>query len=246
MVATTFVLPSASSSAISALVSAASGAITQLAPGSIATAYGKNLSTESGSPSTTPLPTKFDQTAVTIADASGVQTAAPLFYVSPSQINFEVPEGVAVGTAQVTVASPAGTAGGSVQIATIAPAIFELTSGGLAAADVLVITAGGARELENVYQIGAGNVIQPQPIDLSAGQVYLELFGTGIRNAKTVTATVGGQAVPVLFSGAQGVFLGLDQVNIGPIPVSFKGSGQVNIALKADGQATNTVNVTFK
>jgi hypothetical protein len=40
--------------------------------------------------------------------------------------------------------------------------------------------------------------------------------------------------------------LGLDQVNIGPIPVSFKGSGQVNIALKADGQATNTVNVTFK
>ena len=246
LIATAFVVPAAPSSAISALTSAASTIVKQLAPGSLATAYGTGLSTLSGAPSTTPLPTTFDQTAVTITDASGAQTPAPLFYVSPSQVNFEVPGTVAVGTAQVSIASPAGTAEGSVQIASVAPAIFLLTSGGLAAADVLVVTSGGTRELESVYQVGSGNVIEPLPIDLTAGEVYLELFGTGIRNAKTVTVTVGGQAVPVLSSGAQGEFLGLDQVNIGPIPLSLQGSGQVNITLTADGQAANTVNLTFK
>jgi uncharacterized protein (TIGR03437 family) len=78
------------------------------------------------------------------------------------------------------------------------------------------------------------------------GQIYLEIFGTGIRNAKNVTATVGGQSVPVLSAGAQGTFVGLDQVNIGPMPSSLKGTGQVNILLNGDGQAANTVNVTFK
>jgi uncharacterized protein (TIGR03437 family) len=81
---------------------------------------------------------------------------------------------------------------------------------------------------------------------VSAGQVYLEIFGTGIRNAKSVTATVGGHSVPVLSAGSQGVFIGLDQVNIGPLPPALKGSGQTNIVLTADGEAANTVNVTIQ
>jgi hypothetical protein len=71
-------------------------------------------------------------------------------------------------------------------------------------------------------------------------------FGTGIRNAKSVTATVGGLSVPVLSSGPQGTFTGLDQVNIGPLPLSLQGQGQTNIVLTADGQTANTVNVTFQ
>jgi len=246
MVATAFVLPSEPSSAISALVSAASATITKLAPGSIATAYGSNLSTASGVPSMTPLPTTFDQTAVTITDVSGVQAAAPLFYVSPSQINFEVPDGVAVGTAQVTVASPAGTTDANVQIANIAPGIFTLTPAGLVAADVLVVAADGSQSFQNVYQVGASNAVVPLPVNVSAGQVYLEIFGTGIRNAKSVKATVGGHSVPVLSAGSQGVFIGLDQVNIGPLPSSLKGSGPTNIVLTADGEAANTVNITIQ
>jgi uncharacterized protein (TIGR03437 family) len=246
MVATAFVLPSEPSSAISALVSAASATITKLAPGSIATAYGSNLSTASGVPSMTPLPTTFDQTAVTITDVSGVQAAAPLFYVSPSQINFEVPDGVAVGTAQVTVASPAGTTDANVQIANIAPGIFTLTPAGLVAADVLVVAADGSQSFQSVYQVGASNAVVPLPVNVSAGQVYLEIFGTGIRNAKSVKATVGGHSVPVLSAGSQGVFIGLDQVNIGPLPSSLKGSGPTNIVLTADGEAANTVNITIQ
>jgi hypothetical protein len=35
-------------------------------------------------------------------------------------------------------------------------------------------------------------------------------------------------------------------VNIGPLPTSLAGSGKADIILSADGQAANTVNVTFK
>jgi uncharacterized protein (TIGR03437 family) len=56
----------------------------------------------------------------------------------------------------------------------------------------------------------------------------------------------GGQTVPVLSSGAQGGILGLDQVNIGPLPASLAGKGSVNIVLAADGQTANTVNVTIQ
>ena len=55
-----------------------------------------------------------------------------------------------------------------------------------------------------------------------------------------------GLSVPVLFAGAQGTFAGEDQVNIGPLPRSLAGQGNVNLILAADGQAANVVNVTFK
>jgi uncharacterized protein (TIGR03437 family) len=72
------------------------------------------------------------------------------------------------------------------------------------------------------------------------------MYGTGIRNAKNVTVTVGGLSVPVTYSGAAPGFAGEDQVNIGPLPLSLAGKGSVNILLTADGQAANTVNVTIQ
>lgn len=247
MVVTELLTPSPSALTIAANVSAASSTVTMLAPASIATAFGSNLATGTAAATTSTLPTSLSQTTVTITDSSGAQKIAPLFYVSPTQINYEVPAGTATGTAQVTIATGSGLQGSAnVQIANVAPGIFALTSGGLAAADVLVVGANGSQKLENIYQLGPSNSVQPLPIDLSMGQIYLEIFGTGIRNAKNVTATVGGQSVPVLSAGAQGTFVGLDQVNIGPMPSSLKGTGQVNILLNGDGQAANTVNVTFK
>jgi len=111
---------------------------------------------------------------------------------------------------------------------------------------VVIVAPDGSQTFQNVYQLSPSNNIIALPISLSAGQVYLELYGTGIRNAKKVAVTVGTQSVPVLSSGAQGFFVGLDQVNIGPLPKSLAGSGQTNIVLSADGQAANTVNVTFQ
>jgi uncharacterized protein (TIGR03437 family) len=238
---------SGSSLTIAANGSAASSKITALAPASIATMYGTNLATATGSPTTSTLPTSLKGTTVTIADSSGAQQTAPLFYVSPGQVNYLVPAGTALGEAVVTVTNSTGVVGATTsQIANSAPGIFELNASGLAAAVVLIVAPDGSQSFQNIYQVNSSNAIVALPINLSAGQVYLELYGTGIRNAKDVTVQVGGLSVPVLSSSAQGTFLGLDQVNIGPLPQSLKGKGQTNIALTADGQAAEVVNVAFK
>jgi len=50
----------------------------------------------------------------------------------------------------------------------------------------------------------------------------------------------------VLYWGPAPGFAGEDQVNIGPLPQSLAGRGNVNILLTADGLAANTVNITIQ
>jgi uncharacterized protein (TIGR03437 family) len=232
---------------ITSNVSAASSTITSLAPASIATAFGSNLAAGTALAGSGTPPTTLSGTTLTITDSSGARSPAPLFYVSPTQVNYEVPANVATGVGQITITAGNGSQGtAAIQVSTVAPATFALNTGGLAAADVLVVNTDGSQTFQNVYQTDAANNLIPLPIDLTVGQVYLELFGTGIRNGKNVRVAVGGQQVPVLSAGSQGVFLGLDQVNIGPLPSLLRGAGQVGIVLTADGQTANTVNVTFR
>jgi len=237
--------PPATAPAIASIVSAASGAIASVAPSSIATIYGSNLAGSTGDSSAAPTMSLAGAT-VTLTDASGAQQTALLFYVSPAQINFLVPAGTALGTAQVAVASGTGQASASVAVANLAPGLFELNASGLAAAVVLIVHPDNSVTYANVYQLDSSNNIIALPIDLSSGQVYLELYGTGIRKAQKVTVQVGGKSVPAPSSGAQGQYQGLDQVNVGPLPPSLAGAGQTNIVLTADGQTANTVNVTFR
>lgn len=233
--------------AISANGSAATADITALSPASIAALYGSNLATGTAQPTGSSLPTTLAGTSVTITDASGKQQLAPLFYVSPIQINYLLPSGTALGTAQITVTNANGKAGSTAAtVSNIAPGVFALNSAGLAAAIELIVGASGSQTFGNVYQVNASNDVIPLPINLSAGQIYLEVYGTGFRNAANVTATVGGANIPVVFAGAQSTDFGLDQINLGPLPLSLAGSGQVNLVLTADGQAANTVNVTIQ
>jgi uncharacterized protein (TIGR03437 family) len=62
---------------------------------------------------------------------------------------------------------------------------------------------------------------------------------------------VGGQQVGVLYWGAQrrsadANLVGVEQVNVGPLPRSLAGDGNVNIVLTADGQTANPVRVAIK
>ena len=185
---------------------------------------------------------------MTVTDSAAAARQAYLFYISPSQINFEIPAGSATGTATVMFQNQNGTAqSATISIGSVSPGIFELNGSGLVAAWVLPVISGTQQPLQPVYQLSGGNVI-PLPINLgpSTEQIYLEMYGTGIRGAKSVTVTVGDLSVPVLYAAAAPGFAGEDQVNIGPLPQSLAGKGSVNILLTADGQAANTVNVTIQ
>jgi uncharacterized protein (TIGR03437 family) len=80
------------------------------------------------------------------------------------------------------------------------------------------------------------------PINLGpAGeQVYLVLYGTGIRHAGAVAASVNGVSLPVAYFGAQSQYPGLDQLNL-QVPASLAGAGLVDLVVTVDGQPANTV-----
>jgi uncharacterized protein (TIGR03437 family) len=132
-------------------------------------------------------------------------------------------------------------------IAPVAPSLFTLNAAGLAAADVVQVLNGN-QTYANVYRLDSSNKAVPLPISLGSadGQIYLVLYGTGLRGANTVSATIGGVSVPVTSWGAQGQFAGEDQVKIGPIPRSLAGGGKVAVVVTAGGIAANTVNVTIQ
>jgi uncharacterized protein (TIGR03437 family) len=57
---------------------------------------------------------------------------------------------------------------------------------------------------------------------------------------------LGGTSLTALYAGAQGEFAGLDQINLGPIPRSLAGRGEMNLALMAEGQAANLVTANVR
>jgi uncharacterized protein (TIGR03437 family) len=232
---------------VATVISSANANAAGIAPGSLASAFGADLATGTPGSTSLPLPVTDAGTSVSILDASGKTTAAPLVYVSPKQVNFYVPPSVATGSATVTITSGDGTqSAATVQIAPVAPGVFELNSAGLAAADVYLYS-GGAATLENVYSVNSAGALVANPISLGSGTAYLVLYGTGFEAAGTagVTVTVNGVAASVAYAGPQGTFTGLDQANV-LLPASLAGKGSVTVQLTANGIAANPVNITIQ
>ena len=228
--------------------SAASG-LAVLAPEAIASAYGANLASATATATTLPLPDSLAGASVKVRDSAGVERLAPLFFASPTQVNYLIPAGTAVGPATITV----GAATGSVRINSIAPGLFTANANGqgVPAATAALYAANGEVITEPVFQCPAGVgscVTVPIPLGAEADQVFLTLYGTGIRGRSSlagVTCRIGGVDAPVVFADAQGGFVGLDQVNV-RVPRILAGRGEVDLVLTVDGQATNTVRVNIQ
>ncbi|MBK8313658.1 MAG: Ig-like domain repeat protein [Acidobacteria bacterium] len=225
-----------------------------LAPEQIVAAFGINLATTSQAASTQPLPTTLAGTTVRVIDSTGTERLAPLFYISPAQVNYQLPPGTAIGAATITVTSGDGSLSIQLaQIAAVAPGLFtaDQSGEGLAAADILRVKPGGALVYEKVARYDeALKKYVAVPIDLSSttDQIFLVLYGTGIRfrtALSNVTATVGGTVASVEFAGPQGMLLGLDQVNI-RLSGSLAGRGDVNVVLTVDNKPAKTVLVNIK
>ncbi len=231
-------------------VSAASFTGTSLAPDSIVSAFGQGLATSTEAARSIPLPTALGGATVRITDRAGVERVAPLFFASPNQINFLLPPETARGQGTVTVKQGDRTAAtGRVEVEPVAPGLFTANASGrgVAAALVLRVAADGAQTVTPVFQCGsAPGSCTGVPIDLGAetDQSFLLLFGTGIRgfSRPAVAVTIGGEAAEVLGAGAQGQFVGLDQVNV-RVSRRLLGRGEVNVVLTVDGRPSNTVTI---
>lgn len=235
-------------------VNAASYRGSALAAESIVSAFGSGLATATMAVATVPLPVTLAGASVKVRDSAGVERPAPLFFVSPTQINYLMPPGTMNGAATVTMTSGDGAvSSGVVQIASVAPGLFaaDASGSGLAAATALRVKADGSQSYEPVARFDAAqNKFVASPLDLGpeTDQVFLLLFGTGIRfrsAPSAATAKLGGVDCQVAFAGAQGDFAGLDQVNV-RLSRNLIGRGEVDVALTVDGQAANIIKIQLK
>jgi uncharacterized protein (TIGR03437 family) len=223
-----------------------------VAPGSLATMYGSNLATGNTSAGALPLSDTLGGLTLSVTDADGAQFPAALTFVSPTQVNFVVPSGAALGDATFTASNGSASQTATTLIQNVAPTLFSMngTGTGVAAATAIeVLTADPQQQTPvSVFECAASGCA-PVPINVGlSGTIYLTLYGTGIRNLSSlanVQVTVGGLSVPLQYAGPQPSFPGLDQLNVS-LPAALSGMGDANVVVTVDGQVSNTVMVSIQ
>ncbi|MEZ5353259.1 MAG: hypothetical protein R2762_11535 [Bryobacteraceae bacterium] len=210
-----------------------------VAADSLASMFGANLAAVTAAAEPGPLPTTLGGVSTVITDASGMRAQARLVYVSPSQINFAVPAGLAVGDAALAVESSQGTrAVGGLRIEAVAPAVFAASGDGRGRPAALVVRGlpGGGQEVRTATE----------PVTIAGSAPILVLFGTGMRGrAGPLEARLGGVKAEVLYAGPQPEFAGLDQVNV-RIPAELAGRGEVDIRISVDGKPANVLTLLVR
>lgn len=189
--------------------------------------------------------------SVVMVDSIGAQRTCQVVSISLQQAICLVDAAIKPGLAVVSVASsgrPAGT--GFVQVAQVAPGLFsaDSTGQGLAAGNAISQVGDATFTSPLAVLDTTTNTWIAQPIDLSAapGGVTLELRATGLRGRNPngyVIAQIAGLDVPFIGITASTTDVGVDLVQIGPLPQSLAGSGLVDVLLAVDGVPANPVSI---
>jgi len=220
-------------------VSSASYGVSAIAPKSIVSAFGSNLASVTQIATTTPLPTTIAGTSITVQDFTGAERLAPLYFVSPNQINYQIPAGTTPGPALIKFTNAGQTVHGSAIIASSAPSIFTMDASGKGAAaardaftfDLAPFDATRANGQPNVIAaFGTGFGADATDIDANVGA--------------NVQATIDGQPVSVTYAGRAPGFVGLNQANI-VLPVGIA-PGIHRLVIARNGVASNAVTIAIR
>jgi len=216
---------------------------TAIAPGAIVAIFGSNLATAPLSASSAPYPDVLVTSMVTFNGAE-----APLFYVSPTQINAQVPYNVSPGSVSVQVSR--GGVVSAAQLAAVAnysPGIFvidQTTNGGaILHATTYAVVSGASPaqpgEIIAIYGTGLGalnaSIVAGNPAP-----------GTGTlpQTLATPTVTIGNLLAPVSFSGLAPGFAGLYQVNV-QVPAAVP-AGTQPIQITIGGVTSNIATIAVQ
>lgn len=228
------------------MIAAASAASfkSTLAPGEISALFGAGFTNTVAVASSQPLPTTLANVQVRING-----TPAGLFFVSPEQINFQIPRTTTATTGSLNV--PSATAlievfsngqlirAGAFQIAPAVPGIFTLNQSGT-----------GAAVAQDAFTFTPG----PFNAKQSNGQPnIIAVFGTGLGSdvtdvdgnaAGSTTATIDGANVAVGYAGRAPGFSGLNQFNI-TFPATIT-SGTHTLVISRNGIAAREVTIAVR
>jgi len=178
--------------------------------------------------------------------------AAPLLYVSPGQINFQMPYRTLAETQAtvVVVANNVSAAPLTVQLLAAAPAIFTLNSNGTGQGAILY----GATFVAPANSV-PGQASQPVPVGYPVS-IYCTGLGaeTAVSNngfqsynlqTAYPTVTIGGVPATVQFSGLSSQYVGLYQVNV-TVPTGAPSGNAVPVVMTLNGVSSNTVTMAIQ
>ena len=200
-----------------AATNAASYSVYGVAPGGIVALWGNNLASGTvTAPNSFPLPRSLGGTSVTF---NGIP--APLFFVSPGQVNAQVPFELAPGSAMAEVTSAAGVTSILVAVQAAGPGIFTLNKQGTGDGAIL--------DAQNYRQITAANPALP-------GE-WIQIYGTGLGAVQQAVTTGDVPPAPPPQTNARvevlidGVPLAADWAGLAP---GWVGLYAVNVQLPAN------------
>ncbi len=222
------------------IVNGASFAAGPVAPGSLISLFGANFAPDLQQAASLPLPRELGGVRVSSAGRSW-----PLVFVSPSQINAQVPYDAPAGPLAVTVTTTAGdSTAETITIAPAAPGIFLRDSRRAIAQnqdfrlnDPATPEARG--RVLTVYLTGHGALDGAMEAGEPAPTTSL------LRALATPLATVGGRPARVLFLGLSPGFVGLAQANI-EIPADAPTGPAIELTLSLDGQPANAATISIE
>jgi len=212
------------------VVNAASFA-SQISPGALATVFGSNFALRNAS-ANAPLPTSLGGVSVSVNGQS-----APLLYVTPTQVNFQVPWETALGTASVTV-NVNGGASNSITVSVLgaAPGLFSTSSGHAVVqnSDFTLNDPGNPAKVGSTivaYLSGSG------PVDTPVADGAATPIGPLVSATSQSSATIGSSPAQVAFAGLAPGFVGLVQVNI-VVPADLQ-TGDYPLAITIGNETSN-------
>ncbi len=226
-----------------------------VAPGSIASVFGVDFASGLNLFSGAKLPLNLGGASLAVTDtAAGLNLSAPLFYVSPGQMNVQIPWETLPGdvTALQPILSGARGEASMFTVQFFAPGIFTVDQSGggqgsvtNAATGQLAAEAGkfpNAQPIQrgeyiSIYCTGLGLVDQPPPDGAPApAQPLANTYFTPV-------VMIGAMQANVTFSGLAPGFIGLNQVNA-QIPSNAPTGNAVPLSI-SDGIGDNSNTVTI-
>lgn len=176
--------------------------ITQIAPGSIVV---------------------FRGSAGTTVKINGA--AARVLYASPEEVQFVVPDDVAVGPVEIVVTNVNGVESKATVIITrTAPGVFTVSGDGQGEGIIL-----------------DADTLMRAPFDPTGGSRRLSIFATGVKHAQEVSVTINGNEVTVE-AVEPASFAGMDEIHV-LLPTTLSGAGTATLIVDADGVQSNPVSL---
>jgi uncharacterized protein (TIGR03437 family) len=210
------------------------------APGALISIFGQSLAASKALAEAAPWPQSLGGTSVQVNGAN-----IPLYFVSPQQINAQLPVETQPGSAAISVINAIGASEpAEFNVSAAAPGIFQSADNRAVAInqDGTLNSPSNPESRGRVvafYLTGQGPVSPVVPTGMAAPMDSLS----------TATlphgASIGGAAAEVQFLGLAPGFIGLAQANV-VIPSGAPTGDSVSVVLTVNGQASNAVVISVR